>query len=1142
MDGLPATQHAGLGDRPYETPRSERRRERPSAAGIAAGRGREYVELHCHSAYSFLDGASHPEELGLRAAELGYGALALTDHDGVYGSLEFAYAAKAFGVRPITGAEVTLAAGHHVTLLVESAQGYANLCRLLTAAHAGTRPKEGAEPLPPALDPALLRERNEGLVCLSGCARHGIAVRDPNAARELAAAFGRERFFVELQRPFERGDARRNAALRDLAGTLGVRTVATGDVHAHDRRRTALQDVLVAIRSRTSLDGCEPERRGNHEFALLPPAEAADRFPFDPDAVARTVELAERLEFDLTQELGYRYPDFSEGADPAIVQLRGVCERAFGDRYPPSGKVLRAQARARLDEELQLIDHLGLAGFFLLHWEVLELARDIALEVRGPGSMRHVLPPGRGRGSSVGSIVCYLTGLSHVDPVHAGLSLGRFLNRDMAGVPDIDLDFPRDIRERLIIGVTERYGREHAALVASFATYRSRGAIRDVGKALGLPFAELERVARVSDGWNAKRIAEELDLLPDRERRAASPRWRAFAELTAEIAGLPRHISQHPGGMVISSRPLVELVPVMPAAMAGRQLCQWDKDSCADAGFLKIDLLGLGMLSAVEDCIDRIALARPRSKPLDLSRIPLDDPEVFADIQAADTVGDFQIESRAQMQSILRTRPETLDDLTVQVALVRPGPIQGKAVHPYIAHREQLRQDPGFVPPVDHPLLAEPLAYTLGVVVFQDQVLDVAIALAGFSVGEAEGLRRAMSRKRSEEAIEAFRARFVAGAVAKGVDAELADEVYDKLAGFSGFGFPKSHAAAFALLAYQSAWLRRHYPAEFLCALLNAQPMGFYPPATLVRDGQRRGVETRPPEVNLSDAWCSIEPSRPRPSYGAWDDERSAAPPPPGAADGTVAVRIGLAYVQGVGEEEAKAVVAERLRGGPFGSVRELAQRTSLADRRLELLVSSGACDAFGKPRRSLLWELGLVPRAQTVPGSRGEEKQLALPLDPTAETPPLPEQTVWERMLSDYRTTRLTVGVHPLALLRAHLPPRVISTAQLPEARHGQRVALAGMAVARQRPATANGIVFMLLEDELGMFNVIVPPPVYDRHRALVRGEPLLLVHGRFERHERNQNVLADRIETLGPLARRISEEQDVHGSLPSAHHFGHR
>jgi error-prone DNA polymerase len=1109
-----------------EFPHRTRKKERFPLAGSrserapAARKLRErtakvpYVELHAHSSYSFLDGASLPEELAVQAAELGYPALALTDHDGVYGSLEFAHAAKHFGVRPITGAEVTLADRSHVTLLVETQQGYSNLCRLLTAAHAHTRPpgKESQPPADPALDQALLEELNDGLVCLSGCARQGLAVRNPNAAARLARAFGGDRFFVELQRPYERGDARRNSALRHLAAELGVPTLITGDVHAHHPRRAPLQDVLVAVRNRSSLDGCEAERRGNHESVLLAPDELLERFPEDRAAVARTVELADRLRFDLTEELGYRYPDFSDSPEPAIVQLAHVCKHAFEDRYP-RGHKLRREAQARLDEELQLIDELGLAGFFLLHWDVLELARECALEVRGRDSPRHALPPGRGRGSSVGSLVCYLTGLSHVDPVGAELSLGRFLNRELNAVPDIDLDFPRDIREKLIVAVTERYGREHAALVASFATYRSRGAIRDVGKALGLPYAELERIARVSEGWNAKRVADELQLLPDADRKMMSPRWRAFAELCSEIAGLPRHISQHPGGMVISSRPLVELVPVQPAAMAGRQMCQWDKDSCADAGFLKIDLLGLGMLSAVEDCVEQIA--RLRGEPIDLSRIPLDDQAVYDDIQRADTVGDFQIESRAQMQSLLRTLPENLDDLTVQVALVRPGPIQGKAVHPYIEHRQRLREDATFVPPVDHPLLADCLRSTLGVVVFQDQVLEVAIALAGFSVGEAEGLRRAMSRKRSHDALEAYRGRFVAGALRKGVDAAAADMVYDKLVGFSGFGFPKSHAAAFGLLAYQSAWLRHHYAPEFLCSLLNAQPMGFYPPATLVRDAQRRGVETRPPDVNISAAKCAVENG---------------------------AVRIGLDYVNGIAEGDAQAVVADRERAGPFTSVRDLAQRTQLSEHGLETLIVAGACDCFRLPRRQLLWQLGLVPRSQTVPGSGGDEKQLTLPLEPTAETPNLPEPSVWERMLADYRTTSLSVGVHPMELLRAHLPAGVLSSRELDTTPNRAQVAVAGMAVARQRPATANGVVFMLIEDEFGAVNLIVPPTVYDRHRAIVRGEPLILARGRFERIERNQNVLVRSLETLGPLAREVSRESEVGASLPSAHHFGHR
>jgi error-prone DNA polymerase len=1068
-----------------------------------------YVELHAHSAYSFLDGASQPEELAARAAELGYEALALTDHDGVYGSLEFAYAAKHFGVRPITGAEVTLADESHVTLLVESQHGYANLCRLLTAAHAHTRDTTNRELLPPRLDQALFEELNEGLVCLSGCARDGLAVRDPNAAARLARAFGTERFYVELQRPYERGDVRRNAGLRDLAETLGVQTVATGDVHAHDRSRAALQDVLVAVRCCTSLEGCEQERRGNHESVLLSPQENLDRFPEDRDAVHQTTELAQRLEFDLTEELGYRYPDFSDGEEPAIVQLRRVCERAFGERYDDLNGHKR-RVRRRLEEELALIDELGLAGFFLLHWEVLELAREVALEVRGPGSMRHVLPPGRGRGSSVGSLVCYLTGLSHVDPVANNLSLGRFLNRELASVPDIDLDFPRDIREKLIVRVVERYGQEHAALVASFATYRSRGAIRDVGKALGLPHADLERLARLTDGWSAQRVADEIAALPDAATKLRSPRWRAFGALCAQIAGLPRHVSQHPGGMVISSRPLVELVPVQPAAMEGRQMCQWDKDSCADAGFLKIDLLGLGMLSAVEECVDLVA--RHRGERIDLSRVRLNDPDVFAEIQQADTIGCFQIESRAQMQVILRTRPETIDDITVQVALVRPGPIQGKAVHPYVERRQKLRDDPSYRAPADHPLLEEPLRETLGVVVFQDQVLDVAVHLAGFSVGEAEGLRRAMSRKRSHAALEAWRERFVAGAQEKGVEEAKAHELYDKLVAFSGFGFPKSHAAAFGLLAYQSAWLRHHYAPEFLAALLNAQPMGFYPPATLVRDGQKRGVETRPPDVNRSEAGCTID------------------------EDG--AVRVGLKYVTGLGEDDAEVVAAKR----PYSSIRELAQQTGLSEDELRALAESGACDCFGLRRRELLWQLGLVPRPVSVPGTGGEAKQLALPLEPTVETPELPEPTVWERMLSDYRTTSLSVGVHPLELLRPHLPPGTLSTEELRARPHRAEVQFAGLVVARQRPATANGVVFMLLEDELAQVNLVIAPQVYERFRAVVRSEPLLLVRGRYEHSDRNRNVLVRELVSLAPLARSLTDGADVHAALPRAHHFGHR
>jgi error-prone DNA polymerase len=615
-------------------------------------------------------------------------------------------------------------------------------------------------------------------------------------------------------------------------------------------------------------------------------------------------------------------------------------------------------------------------------------------------------------------------------------------------------------------------------------------------------------------------VGEEVARLPDGQRKLESRRWRAFAWLAGEIAGLPRHISQHPGGMIVSTRPLIELVPVQPAAMAGRQLCQWDKDSCADAGFLKIDLLGLGMLSAVEDCVEQIA--RTHDEIIDLSRIPFDDKRVYEDIQRADTVGAFQIESRAQMQSLLRTKPENLDDITVQVALVRPGPIQGKAVHPYIDARQRIREDPSYVFPVDHELLRKPLRSTFGVVVFQDQVLEVAIALAGFTVGEAEGLRRAMSRKRSHDALEAYRGRFVAGAAEKDVDAETADKVFDKLVGFSGFGFPKAHAAAFGLLAYQSSWLRHYYPAEFLCALLNAQPMGFYPPATLVCDAQRHGVEVRPADVNLSAARCALEPCGSEPQGLVW------------------AVRVGLRYVASVGEDEAEVLVAEREASGPFADVADLARRTPLSQNGLEALVKGGACDGFGHRRRDLLWELGLVFRAQSVPGTRGEAKQLPLSLEPTTETPALRDLTRWERMLADYRHTGMSVGTHPLALLRPHLPLGTLSSAELQEQRHGLQVTVAGMTIARQRPSTAHGIVFMLLEDEHGQVNLIVQPHVYERHRATVRAEPLVLARGRYERVGENRNVLVSEIESLGPLAREVDDT--VWESLPRPHSFGRR
>jgi error-prone DNA polymerase len=982
------------------------------------------------------------------------------------------------------------------------------------------------EPLPPSITIDELERHTEGLVCLSGCARDGAVGGswergDPAGAtylaRRLLRAFGPDHFRIELQRPLWRHDRSRNRWLASLAVRLGVPVVATGDAHAHERSRLALQDAMVAVRLGATLDETEALRRGNSASALLSADRAAARFRDHPEAVAETSRLAERLRFDLTRELGYSYPGAEDrGADRRLAEL---CRVRLIHRY--EGTPHRAEAERRLDEELALIRELRLSGFFLLHQDMLELAREVAAEVRGPESARRLLPPGRGRGSSVSSLVCYLTGLSHIDPVKNDLFLGRFLNEELTDVPDIDLDFPRDIREKLIPRVHERYGQERSALVASFATYKARGAIRDLGKALGLPLGEVERFARAVDVYEASRDAwtrmeETLGKL-----RARSPRWRALAELLPEIAGLPRHISQHPGGMVISTTPLIELCPVQPAAMEGRQIAQWDKDSCAEAGFLKIDLLGLGMLSAVERCVDEIA--RTRGERIDLSHVPLDDDEVWSAIRRAETTGVFQIESRAQMQMLPRTLPEDLDDLTVQVALVRPGPIQGGAVHPYIERRKRLRANPAYEVPYEHPSLKPALRDTLGAIVFQDQVLEVAMALAGFSVGEAEGLRRAMSRKRSQAAMERYRVRFIEGAIGRGVSREVAERVFGQIEGFSGFGFPKSHSAAFGLLAYQSMWLRVHYGPELLCALLNEQPMGFYPPDALVHEAQRRGLEILPPDVNVSELDCRVE------TTGAT-----------AGSEGNPPVRIGLGYVAEVAEIDARAVIDERRRGGSYRSISDLAGRSGAGAAALQRLAWSGACDglvqASSMPadpddelRRPALWGAGGAAHATRV----DDGAQLALPLD-GSPTPPLPQLGPWERIVADYRTTGMTLGKHPMELLRAGLPREVLSSADLDRTRDGARVDVAGMVVARQRPATANGVVFMLLEDEGGTINLIVPPPVVERCRLAVRTSGFVRASGKLEHREGTTNVLVahiDRIQTDELPPPRIKEfEPPVH------------
>jgi len=1077
-----------------------------------------YIELHAHSAFSFLDGASAPEELAEAAAAFGYQAMALTDHDGLCGSLAFAHAARDAGVRPITGCEITLADQSHLTLLAASATGYANLCRLITSAHARTRETRDRRAGMPTLDPELLGSLADGLICLTGCARQGLIPRLVATGQNQRATawmtrlvewFGPGCVYIELQQPQVRGGRTLLRGLRELAHSTGVPVVATGNVHAHHPHRAFLQDAFVAIGHRQTLDGSEQARRGNRTAVLRTPDQMAAIFAEIPESIMATNEIAARCTFDLTRDLGYRFPDFVAGhpGESAHAALARLCIHQLGVHYPNATR--RAVARARLDQELALIEHHGLAGFFLLHRDILELARDVALEVRPAGSARRQLPPGRGRGSSVGSIVCYLTGLSHIDPIANNLFLGRFLNRDMASVPDIDLDFPRDIRERLIVEIIRRYGNEHAALVAAFPTFKARMAIRELGLALALPEADLTRLSRLADGWSqASDLQQELLRLPDGAAKLCSPRWRALIFLAAQAAGLPRHLSQHSGGMVVSAQPLIEMVPVVPAATPGRQICQWDKNSCADAGFVKIDLLGLGMLSAVEECVDLIA--RTAHATVDLSRIDFSDPAVYAEIQSADTVGTFQIESRAQMQSLLQTQPENLDDLTVQVALIRPGPVSGGAVHPYVQHRRARRADPDFIPPYDHPLLEPVLRETLGVVVFQEQVLEVAMALAGFTPGAAEALRRAMSRTRSREAMLKLWDQFRDGARARGVADRTIQTVFTKLIGFSNFGFPKAHSAAFAVLAYQSAWLRRTYPAQFLTALLNAQPMGFYPPASLVRDAQRRGVRVVSPCVNRSEAACTLTP------------------------DG--AVRIGLGYVREVRTDAAAALVAERHAHGPFRDLVDLAARSALQRTQVAQLIRAGACDAFDQPRRAMLWQLPGMSR----PIRHADHTQLTLAL-PTPEAPPLREQDRFERIVTDYETMGLTTGWHLITIMRPHLPADTRTARELGELPTGTRVCVAGMVTARQRPGTAKGILFLLMEDDTGMTNVIVYPDCYERHRAILRAEPLVVVRGRLERRDRNINVIAERIERIAPPADRTTDEAArVRQAVPAGQHFG--
>jgi len=983
----------------------------------------------------------------------------------------------------------------------------------------------GSERTDPRLPLASLLELPERLILLTGCRKSPVAaaldssVADAEAlTRRLVEAFGPGSVFVELQDNAVQGDAARNKALARLAGRLGLGVVATGNVHYHRPERHRLQDVLVSIKHRTTLDGSHGVRRANGLFHLCPPWEMRHRFESRPEALTNTLLIAERCAaFDLTEDLGYEFPDF-EGSErgSALETLAAICLAKIADLYE-DGSREQQDAEERLHTELCLVDLHGLAGFFLVYRDIMDLAAQVGREVRGDAPRaRSGLPPGRGRGSSVSSIICYLIGLSHIDPVKNNLFLGRFLNEALRSVPDIDLDFPRDIREELILRVYAKYGNEHTGLVCTFPTYRLKSAVREIGKALELPLGELEKLSKLAEHRSASGLAEEIAGLPEFKDRADGHLWRLLGQLAEDVAGLPRHISQHVGGMIISSRPLVEIVPLEPAAWEGRVLCQWDKDSCDDAGFIKIDFLALGMLSAVEECVDLIAergdggaTGTPTAGAPDLSRIDFQDEALYDRICSGDTVGLFQVESRAQIQMLRRTRPRNLEDLAVQVAIVRPGPIVGGAVNPYVRRREMLRESPGYEVPYPHPLLEEALGETLGVIIFQDQVLKVCQALASFTDGQAESLRRAMSRKRSREALEAHWADFRKGALANGVDETTAREVFAQVTAFSEFGFPKSHAAAFALLAYQSAWLRHYYPVEFYVALFNNQPMGFYSLDALGRDARRNGLKTLLPDVNRSGVACTAE-----------------------GGD----LRIGLGFVRGWGTEIAERVVAEREARGPYRSLVDFLRRTPAALKRpaVENLVWVGGFADFGLTRRELLWQAGLWLGPETDDdrsGGREDHAQIEMALeDPYADLE-FADLGPSDRMIAEYRMLRFSAELHPLTLLEGTLPAGTVSSDRLPHLRQGSTVRVAGLVTTRQRPQTAKGYVFVLMEDEHGPINVIVKPDVYRRDRSAVRMEPFLAVRGRLQKDGATLNVIAHEVEALrvgrGPKSARPTPEQ---------------
>jgi len=1058
-----------------------------------------YAELHCHSNFSFLDGASHPEELAAEAARLQLDALALTDHEGLYGAVRFAEAARAAGLATVFGAELTLApgvaaertgvedpAGPHLVVLARDPEGYARLSRAIAEAHLA-----GGHKGRPAHDLADLAARAGGhWLVLTGCRKGAVpaalTTAGPAAAAralaELVDAFGRQHVAVELWDHGDPLDTVRNDALAELAVAAGVEPVATNVVHYATPARWPLATALAAVRARRPLAELEGWLPPAPAAALRSGAEQERRFARWPGVVARAAELGRACAFDL-QLVAPGLPPFpvpeghSEQSWLAELVRRGATER-----YGPRHDERVPGAWAQIDHELEVIGTLGYAGYFLVVWDIVEFCRHRGIYCQG-------------RGSAANSAVCFALGITRADAVRLGLLFERFLSPERDGPPDIDVDIESGRRDEVIAYVFDRYGRHHAAQVATVVAYRPRSAIRDLGTALGHDREELARWAAAVERGAPSGRAPGGTALPTPALDAEEAPPPRLARLVGEVLDFPRHLGLHSGGMVICDRPVVEVCPVEWARHPGRSVLQWDKDDCAAIGLVKFDLLGLGMLDALHRCVDLVREAH--GIELDLAALEQEDA-VYDMLCRADTVGVFQVESRAQMATLPRIRPRCFADLVIEVAIIRPGPIQGGSVHPYIRRRQGLEAP---LPP--HPLLQRALGKTLGVPLFQEQLMQIAIDAAGFTPAEADELRQAMSAKRSGARMARLRDRLFAGMAERGITGDVAEEIVGKLAAFANFGFPESHAVSFAYLVYASAWLKLHYPAALCAALLNAQPMGFWSPQSLVADARRHGIEVLRPHVDASGTEATLE-------WGlAGPPER---PERPGTPVRQPAVRLGLAAVRSLGDEVARRIAA----GRPYASVEDLVRRAQVGRPQLEALATAGALEGLpardGGPavtgRRQHLWGAGPLAgaSAERLPG-----------VVTGHDAPPLPGLTPLEEVAADLWATGLTTGDSAVALARPRLTALgVVPAGRLAGAETDGPVLVGGVVTHRQQPDSARGTVFLNLEDETGMVNVICSPGAWRRWRRVARHAPALLVRGRLERTEGAVSVVAEKIVPL--------------------------